>query len=241
MTLDSHTTDRLAHERAAARLGGAALLAATVLFVAVFSYLASAFGYPDVLDRPASEVLPALLGLGDTGRLVWIVYALVPLLLVPTGLGVRIATATASPLAGRGALVTGVLAGVSMMIGLLRWPSLHWRLAAQYARADGPDRATMAAIFDGANSYLGNFIGEFVGELWLNAFFALSAVALAAASGRGWLRSIGLAVSAIGLVAMFRNATPLVGPVAEINNLVLPLWMAVLGWALWTHRPAPRA
>ena len=37
------------------RLGGAALIAGSLGFIAVFSYLASSFGYPDVLDEPASR------------------------------------------------------------------------------------------------------------------------------------------------------------------------------------------
>lgn len=224
---------------AAARLGGASLLLATALFIGVFSYLASAFGYPDVLDRPAAEVLPALVALGTTGRAVWIVYALVPLLLVPTALGLRVAVGGAAPLASRGAVVSGALAGVSMMIGLLRWPSLHWRLALDYATADPAGRRAIETWFDGANSYLGNFIGEFVGELWLNVFFALSAVALARAGGRGWLRVAGLAASTLGAIAMFRNVSPALAVPAALNNLVLPVWMAVLGWALFTHRHAP--
>ena len=63
-------------------VGGTSLLAATMLFAAVFSYLAAAFGYPAVLDRPADDVLPALLALGTRGRIVWLVYGLIPVLLV---------------------------------------------------------------------------------------------------------------------------------------------------------------
>lgn len=223
--------------RTAARLGGGALLAATVLFVAVFSRLASTFGYPDVLDQPAGEVLPALLGLGSSGRAVWVVYALVPLLLVPTGLGVHAVAGRAMPAVARGALVASVLAALCMTIGLARWSSLHWHLATWYSKADGEGRPVIEAVFDGANSYLGTFLGEFLGELWLNVFFALAAVAVARVSGRRWLAVTGLIVSALGLVAMCRNATPLLAGPAALNNLVLPLWMAVFGWALFVCRP----
>ena len=36
---------------------------------------------------------------------------------------------------------------------------------------------------------------------------------------------------------MFRNVTPSVGPVADANNLVLPLWLVILGLALVRERP----
>ncbi|MBK8002565.1 MAG: hypothetical protein IPK12_01190 [Gemmatimonadetes bacterium] len=65
-------------------MGGLALVLAAVLFIAVFSYLAATFHYPDVLDGPADQVLPNLLALGPTGRAVWALYGLIPLLLIPT-------------------------------------------------------------------------------------------------------------------------------------------------------------
>ena len=78
-------------------VGGTSLVAATMLFAAVFSYLAAAFGYPAVLDRPADDVLPALLALGTRGRIVWLVYGLIPVLLVPTALGVQEAARATAP------------------------------------------------------------------------------------------------------------------------------------------------
>ena len=34
------------------------------------------------------------------------------------------------------------------------------------------------------------------------------------------------------MIGAFRNVTPLVQPVADLNNSLLPLWMIVLGIAL---------
>lgn len=233
----THST--LSRAQRTARIGGAALLLATVLFSAVFVWLQQHFGYPAVLDQPAAEVLPRLLALGDTGRLVWLVYGLVPLLLLPTALGVRAIAGPAAPLASRVALLAAWLAAATMMAGLLRWPSLHWQLAQQLAQADTAPVAREAAalLFDRANFWLGNVVGEFLGELFLNLFFASAAIALNAAAGADrpgwrWLRRAGLAASLLGFVALWRNTTGLVAPLAELNNLVLPLWMAVLGVAL---------
>lgn len=82
-------------------VGGASMVAATVLFAAVFTYLAAEFDYPDVLARPAGDVLPALLALGDRGRLIWLVYGLIPLLLVPTAIGVNEVARATAPRLGR--------------------------------------------------------------------------------------------------------------------------------------------
>jgi len=64
-------------------------------------------------------------------------------------------------------------------------------------------------------------------------FFA-GAVFFPAAALAGW------AASALGSVAMLRNASAWVEPFAAANNLVLPLWMLVFGAVLLRHRALPR-
>ena len=61
------------------RIGGWALILGAVAFIGVFSFLAARFNYPAVLDGPADMVLPQLLATGGAGRLVWAVYAVLPL------------------------------------------------------------------------------------------------------------------------------------------------------------------
>jgi hypothetical protein len=45
----------------------------------------------------------------------------------------------------------------------------------------------------------------------------------------GWL---GIASGVLGWLAMWRNVTDVVGLAAELNNIVLPLWMIVFGIGL---------
>lgn len=220
-------------ELAAVRVGGASLILAALLFIAVFGYLAAQFDYPDVLERPAAEVLPRLVALGAEGRAVWSLYALIPLLLVPAGVGSALALRGAAAGAARTGTAFAFVAAFSMMLGLLRWPSIHWELGRAYATASPSERATLDAVFAGLNAYLGNFLGEFVGELALSLFFLLTAYALLRSVDRPrWLGIGGVVASLIGFVAMFRNVTPAVAPVADANNLVLPLWLVIFGVAL---------
>ncbi len=227
--------------RLATLIGGSSLIAATLLFSAVFVYLARSFGYPEVLDLPAAEVLPKLLALGPSGRAVWVLYGLIPLLLIPTAVGVYAAGRQAAPLLARAAVIMAVLSAMTMMAGLLRWPSLHWQLALAYTDASPGAREAIAAAFAASNSYLGNFIGEFLGELFLNTFFLFASITLArsASPSRRWLVLAGSAASLLGGLAMLRNATPWVEPIAALNNVVLPVWMLVLGVALVRHRTSP--
>lgn len=224
----------------AVTVGGVALVAAAILFVAAFSYLAATFDYPDVLDRTAAEVLPRLLGLGTAGRVVWVGYALLPLLLIPAGVGVSSLLRDRTPGTARMAELFAVLSGLFMTLGLMRWPSIQWELARGWAAAAEPERATLGVLFDGLNAYLGNCLGEFAGEMCLNLFFGLAAWGWLRAGARPrWIGMAGIAAAGIGAVAMFRNATPAVGAIAEVNNYVLPLWMIVFGVALARARALP--
>jgi hypothetical protein len=225
--------------RAAAHVGGWSLIMAAVGFMAVFSYLAARFDYPAVLDGAAADVLPRLLVLGDAGRAVWAVYALLPMLLVPASVGAYAVLREFAPSAMRAALALGVIAAVSMLLGLARWPSVHWELARAWETASPDARLAIDAVFRGLNVYLGNFIGEFLGELSLNAFFILTAFAMLRA-GRRVPGYAGGAAGAVGLLAAFRNVTPAVALVAELNNYLLPLWLVVLG-ALLIRQGARRS
>ena len=223
------------------RAGGWALILGALGFLAVFSYLAARFNYPAVLDGPAGTVLPRLAAMGPTGRAVWAVYAFLPLIWIPAGTGAYYALRRTHPGAMLLALQCAFLAALSMMAGLMRWPTIHWRLAELYASADAAQRSVVDAVFDGLNTYLGNYIGEFLGELGFSAFFLLSGWAmLRSRAVPGWLALVGLATGAAGVVGMFRNVTATVSPVAAINNYLLPLWMIAFGILLLRQRPEQR-
>jgi hypothetical protein len=216
--------------KAGVRIGGWALIVGALAFMAVFSYLAGAFDYPDVLDGPAATVLPDLLATGSTGRTVWTIYAFLPLIWIPAGVGAHLALRRVHPGSGLLAAHFAVVAALAMMLGLMRWPTIHWRLAELYGLADPSQRVVLEAIFDGLNTYLGNYIGEFLGELAFSLFFLLVSWALFRTPGVpkviAW---IGLFTGASGLVGTFRNVSGAVGPIASVNNYLLPLWMIVLG------------
>jgi len=220
----------------AIRTGGIALIGGALAFLGVFSYLAVAFNYPEVLDGPAATVLPSLLATGTTGRVVWTIYAFLPLIWIPAGVGAFEAYGSERRGTMRTAMLFALLASMAMMLGLMRWPSIHWHLAQAYALAAPPEQAVIAATFDGLNTYLGNFIGEFLGELAVSLFFLLTSLCwLRVLPRRRWMGWLGVATGVAGLVGMFRNVTTLVAPVAALNNYLLPLFMIILGGAL-LHR-----
>lgn len=220
--------------------GGIALVGGALGFLGVFAYLAARFNYPGVLDGSAADVLPALLATGNAGRAAWAFYAVLPLIWLPAGVGAfeALRDRAAGPM--RVAMLFAVVAAVSMMLGLMRWPSVHWELARAWSSAGPGERLVLASIFDGLNRYLGNFIGEFVGELSVSICFVLSGVSLwrhpNAPRLFGWW---GVATGILGLIGMWRNVTPIVAVVAAANNYLLPFWMLGFGgWLLRVGRAA---
>lgn len=223
--------------------GGLSFIVGALAFVSVFSYLAANFDYPGILDGSAAEVLPRLHAGGSVMRATWALYAFLPLLLVPGAAGAYFACP-----ASRGrmtlALVAVSLGALAMCLGLMRWPSIHWILAEAYAQSGAQSgaetRSSLSAVFLGLNLYLGNYIGEFLGELCLAFFFFLAGLSLVKESRfPKWLGWGSVAFSALFVIGAFRNVTPAVQQVADINNALLPLCMVVFGASLiwYTRKP----
>lgn len=219
------------------RVGGVFLIGGALAFMGVFAYLAARFNYPQVLDGNAVEVLPNLLATGTTGRAVWAIYGFLPLIWIPAGVGAFHALRGAREGSMRVAMLFAVVSAISMMLGLLRWPSIHWTLAQAYATGTEADRTAIGATFVGLNSFLGNYVGEFLGELSFSVFFLLSGLAMLAKGARfpRWVGYLGILTAVAGMIGMFRNVSSVVDPVAAVNNYLLPLWMIIFGVALIRH------
>jgi len=217
------------------RVGGVALIATGILYPAVFAFLAIRFNYPDILDGQGHEVLPRLWEGGLTFRAAWTLYGLLPLLLLPAGTGAFYALRKHMEGGMRVALHLSLFSAFALMLGLLRWSSIHFELARFYQTADGSQREVIDAVFLGLNSYLGNYIGEFLGEGMMHGFLLLSAMAMLRTPGfPKWLGWIGIIVSGLNLVAVFRNVSVVAESVQDgLNMLMLfPVWLVIFGIGL---------
>jgi hypothetical protein len=212
--------------------GGLSFIIGALAFVAVFSWLAAKFDYPKVLDGEAADVLPRLRRGGARMRAVWAIYAFLPLFLVVGAAGAREAFPSNAGMMVM-ALMFAAVGALAMCLGLMRWPSIHWVLADAYQKASPDARSAIGATFTGLNVYLGNYIGEFLGEVCLGVFFLLSALSLRAEPGfPGWLGICGVVFAVLFIVGAFRNVTSRLQWLADLNNYLLPLWMIAFGLAL---------
>lgn len=209
------------------RVAGVLVVLGALGFVVVFSVLAGTFGYPDVLDRPAAEVLPALIAGGASLKAWWITYAILPLFISAAALLAHrhLRDTRSVPNRPSGLITaTGVGAGLAMAVGLVRWSTLQWSLGESWL-ADASARTAIEAVSDAANRMLGNGFGEVVGEtllgLWLVGVARLAHIRV--------VRYGTLVVGALMIVGAWRFAVPALEAVTEVTNLALPVGLVALG------------
>jgi hypothetical protein len=222
------------------RAGGVVLALGAAGFIAVFSTLRSAFGYPDVLQHGAADVLPRLAAGGSALRAAWLLYSALPLTLLVAGIASMplLEDGGGRGLARLGAAAAGV-AALAMVVGLARWPSIHDTLASRWGAATPEAREVYGTIFDAANRYLGNLLGELLGELALAGWFASVGLALRR-SDRRLAGTLVQGASAVVGIGALRQLTPAVAPIAAAANVVLPIALfAIAGFMLAPGRLAP--
>jgi hypothetical protein len=216
------------------KFAGITLILNASAFIAVFSYLAAVFGYPDVLDHDAAQVLPLLAEGGSSLRNVWFLYGALPFGLVLAGAAVGPWLGRAGPVYRAVGVSASVTGGIAMSLGLLRWPTLEWTLAEHWL-AEPAARYALSAMFDASNLFLGNLVGEFVGELGVGTWFVVLGLAHRKL-GQRLFGNLGIFAGVLMLVAALRNITSVVALVSELNNLTLPLWLITLGVLFFRER-----
>jgi uncharacterized protein DUF4386 len=216
MTETTRTT-----RRAAALL----LVAGAVLANVAFAALGSAFDYPQVLQRPAGEVLAAFDA--DQTRIVLLfsILALGAGLLAPAA--VLVARLIPGSL-GRWSARVGVAAAAVQVIGLLRWPLIVPALATDDTKA-----------FDTIHTVLGTVVGETFGYVLTALWTVLVVHALRRGGGPRWVSHLGIVASVLIVLGV---AVPLGLPGADLANfagyVLWTVWLVALAALVWRGRVA---
>jgi hypothetical protein len=211
---------------------GVFLIVAPLWFNTTFALLGRRFDYPDILRRPATEILDRFRAGGSSLIVLWWMFMLSGLLLIPSVvlLGQALGFRGIVPLA----VSVGVLAGLVQMLGLLRWvylvPSLA-RMNADPALETGQREATIA-VFRAMHQYLGVGVGEHLGYLFTGSWSVLTGIAIV---GRelvpAWMGWVGIALGA-GLVV---GSAEFLGPNEEHGwsaaGAAIPF--LYIAWSLW--------
>jgi len=200
----------------------------TFLFMAVFTYLAIYYDYPDNLDYPAQTTLPSIYHVGNDWMAIWFLYALLPVGYILIGMTAYLdLKPTNKGLMSMGVLFT-VLAAAFGTLGLARWPTIMPLLAEAYHTADASQKAVLEAIFNGLNHYLGNYLGEFMSEFLFGAFIALVGITILALKENGyprWFGVISIISGALIVMGSTRMFFELAKAANEYTTMVLPVYL----------------
>jgi hypothetical protein len=219
---------------------GAFLILAPVWFNVTFALLGKRFDYPDILRRPATEILERFHTGGASLIFLWWTFMLSGLLFIPAVvlLGQTLGLRGIVPLA----VSVGVLAGLVQMLGLLRWVYLVPSLARMHAdpALESGQRAANVAVFSAMHRYLGVGIGEHLGYLFTGLWSGLTGVAIIGTDViPAWMGWVGVVVGA-GLIigsAEFLGSNEedgwsLAGAAIPILYIAWSLWLLAMGIAL---------
>lgn len=219
---------------------GAFLIVAPLWFNVTFALLGKRFGYPDILRRPATEILDRFRAGGSSLILLWWMFMLSGLLLIPAVvlLGQALGFTGVVPLA----VSVGILAGLVQMLGLLRWVYLVPSLARMNAdpSLESGQRMANLAVFRAMHQFLGVGIGEHLGYLFTGLWSVLTGAAIVGSELiPAWMGWIGIVVGA-GLIvgsAEFlgrdeEDGWALAGSAIPILYAAWSLWLLATGVAL---------
>ena len=228
------------------RIDGLIPIVTAVQFSAAFSLLSSAFDYPAILRRPAAEILTRFHAGGPDLVLVWYLFALAPLGLIPVALMVRRRLQAADGQSHDISAAFAVVGAVFQALGLIRWvfavPTLA-RLYADPAQSPGAHEASRVA-FMAFHQYAGVAVGEDLGQICMAIWMGLTAVSQA--RNGSWLSLPAFAAAALimsGLPEHFSTVIPfdpgLATGATPLGYLFLSVWM--LGYGVIELLGLPRA
>ncbi|MDP3899325.1 MAG: DUF4386 family protein [Mesorhizobium sp.] len=225
---------------------GAAAIAFAIAFNIPFATLSATFEYPDVLRRPAGEVLTLFHAGGAPLILTWHAFAIAALMFVPLAIALSLDTRRIAthPALAAGAAITGSLAGLAQAIGLWRWVFVVPSLASAYVDPAATEAARAAAenTFALINLYGGVAIGEHLGQL-LTALFVLLLALLQLREGGRITPIIGFVAAAAILLGTNEGLAIALGRSGEFFGLVtiagflgLSAWLVATGVGLLRGR-----
>lgn len=207
---------------------GLSLIAFPLAVQVPFTLLVERFSYPDILLRSADEVLTRFHAGGSAMVFTWYAYALCTLGLF------FVATMLPEVLEQKGAVarlsvVSGVVAALSQLFGLLRWTLVVPFLATRWVEQPGQHQALEVA-YEVQHRLFGVLLGEHVGPLFMAVWTATASVMLLKVNAPRLIAAAGFVSSVLfiaGLGSGLSRAVPM-------PAFVQPLPMfAFIAWSVW--------
>jgi hypothetical protein len=215
---------------------GLALIAVPILFNWMFASLAKQFEYPDILRQSTPAVLAKFRAGGSRLVLTWWLFAMSALLFgVIAVLLPYLFDFSSWALALISTL--GILASLTQVLGLVRWPFMVPHLAREAESADAAKLQAIDVVFQSFNRYLGVAVGEHLGYFFTGLWTATLGGALLSmnsAAPSAWYLAFGISGLLIGALLVicsfeFVGSNELAG--WSFAGTVTPF--VYIAWSLW--------
>lgn len=203
------------------------------LFLVVIS-TATPYGILNVIgiiDTPAAVALPLFHQQSTTVILAY--YSLVwgGLLLIPLALLLHAILARPTTVSMTLATTCGVLAGVMLAFGAIRWPFLLPYLANTYLdpHTSEATRAAITVVYQAVDQYAGIAVGEHLSSLFIGIWSLLITIRLLRSPlFQPWIGWLGILVVGSLFISCLEPFNLNIGPA-----LLIVLLVSRIGWALW--------
>ena len=216
------------------------LLLESLLATVPFFILNAVFEFPDILREGADRVLPLFAHNQAVIVPTYYAFMLSSVLLIPLSLLLRrvLMSKGASSNLLDVATVSGAAAGLSQILGFIRWPFMVPYLAQTYLdpASSAATRDAITVVYEGFNRYAGMAIGEHLGWLFLGLWLVTVSAAVYGRLSR-WLGVTGLLLGVGFLVSTLEqfggNLAPVFATVSLVVNTAWSLWLVPAAVVLW--------
>ena len=213
---------------------GILLISLPIAYNVLFTMLARSFDYPDILRRPAVEVLERFMAGGSKLVLTWWAFAMSAVLLAPTAVLVSATFTDANPTLLSLAIAIGLLAALVQFLGLIRWPFAVPHLAREMSdpASSASRKDAVDVTFQTLNRYLGVAVGEHLGYMFTGVWTGLvGAIVVQSEDVHPGFGIIGLILSPFFVIGSmeFVGSNEMKG--WKFAGTLVPI--VYVGWSLW--------
>jgi hypothetical protein len=206
-------------------VAGALLISAALLAAVGATWLALAFGWPEVLDAPGADALPSFAADATAIRTAFYLLLTSSLLLIPAAIYLEQVVGGPTRPSIRAVTAFGVLGGFAQTLGWVRWPVTVPHLSEAYSAGDEQSRVAVASAYDVLNRYAGAALGEHLGWLFQGLWaVGIAVLLLRVSSIPRWFSLLGLGLSLVWFPLTWASGLASVDWPASIGSTVSGVW-----------------
>jgi hypothetical protein len=214
-------------------VSGVLLILLPIGFNVSFFLLGRNFEYPGILRKPTDYILLTFHERRKQIIPLWYAFMFTALLFIFAGMLVPMALAPDGGLLVTMVTALALLAGLTQVLGLIRWPFVVPHLARKYTDPSTSQaaREAITVVFEAIHRYAGVAIGEHLGYLFTALWTLLVGIMLAGSPAfPAWLGWIAF-IPALGILAGLLEEVGLAvaGAINAVSYLLWSLWLVVLG------------